>query len=69
MLIKPLSVLALLTISNSVSGRCRRRRQATMDGSVILPLYVYPSAGAWEPVYDMYGCPLFRVSASHSTEH
>jgi hypothetical protein len=22
--------------------------------SVIVPLYVYPSAGAWGPVYDMY---------------
>ena len=25
-----------------------------MDGSVIVPLYVYPSARAWDPVYDMY---------------
>jgi hypothetical protein len=24
------------------------------SGSVIVPLYVYPSAGAWDPVYDMY---------------
>ncbi|KAF2793488.1 hypothetical protein K505DRAFT_385480 [Melanomma pulvis-pyrius CBS 109.77] len=24
-----------------------------MIGTVILPLYVYPSAGAWEPVYEM----------------
>ncbi|KAF2820329.1 hypothetical protein CC86DRAFT_360985 [Ophiobolus disseminans] len=24
-----------------------------MDGSVIVPLYVYPSMGAWDPVYDM----------------
>ncbi|CAO2657841.1 Nn.00g071010.m01.CDS01 [Neocucurbitaria sp. VM-36] len=24
-----------------------------MDGSVIVPLYVYPSVGAWDPVYDM----------------
>jgi hypothetical protein len=25
-----------------------------MDGSVIVPLYVYPSMGAWDPVYNMY---------------
>jgi hypothetical protein len=27
------------------------------SGSVIVPLYVYPSAGAWEPVYGMYDTP------------
>jgi hypothetical protein len=25
-----------------------------MAGSVLVPLYVYPSMGAWDPVYDMY---------------
>lgn len=25
-----------------------------MNGSVIVPLYVFPSMGAWAPVYDMY---------------
>jgi hypothetical protein len=31
-------------------------------GSVIIPLYVYPSAGAWEPVYDMYDAPILFVA-------
>jgi hypothetical protein len=28
-----------------------------MAGSVIVPLYVYPSMGAWDTVYDMYVYP------------
>jgi hypothetical protein len=32
----------------------RRNLSRTMAGSVIVPLYVYPSLGAWDPVYDMY---------------
>lgn len=42
-----------------------------MDASVILPLYVFPSAGAWDPVFEMYALPVlglrhFRGSlASH----
>jgi hypothetical protein len=24
-----------------------------MAASVVVPLYVYPSVGAWDPVYDM----------------
>lgn len=27
-----------------------------LRGSVLLPLYVYPSADAWQPLYNMYGC-------------
>jgi len=32
----------------------RRGQNRIMDGAVIVPLYVYPSMGAWDPVYDMY---------------
>jgi hypothetical protein len=28
------------------------------SGAVIVPLYVYPSAESWDPVYDMYYPPL-----------
>ncbi|KAF2177703.1 hypothetical protein K469DRAFT_807023 [Zopfia rhizophila CBS 207.26] len=54
MLPKTFSFLILLAISNSLVARCRcRRDKKVMDASVLLPLYVYPSTGAWEPVYGM----------------
>jgi hypothetical protein len=28
-----------------------------MAGSVIVPLYVYPSVGAWDPIFNMYEHP------------
>jgi hypothetical protein len=30
---------------------------ADMGASVLLPLYIFPSAGAWDPVYDMSATP------------
>jgi hypothetical protein len=55
MLVRASIILTLLAISDPASGRSRPRRQTAMDASVIVPLYVYPSAGAWEPVHEMYG--------------
>lgn len=38
-----------------------REQSSMMDGSVIVPLYVYPSLGAWGPIYDMCGPVSFPV--------
>jgi hypothetical protein len=35
-----------------------------MAGSVIVPLYIYPSMGAWNPIFDMYEPMLFRMKSS-----
>jgi hypothetical protein len=34
-----------------------------MTSSVLVPLYVYPSLGAWQPVYDMYVSKYHHVSS------
>lgn len=53
----------LLSIASSPFGQVSRHRlvasraqSRVMDGpsSVIVPLYVYPSAGAWDPFHDVY---------------
>jgi hypothetical protein len=36
-----------------------------MAGSVIVPLYVYPSMGAWDSVYDMYVYSRSAADISH----
>lgn len=65
MFVRSSLVLAFLTISNSSSGRYCRRQQADMTASIILPLYVYPFEGAWDPVFEMYDT-FFTDPLSHS---
>lgn len=53
MLLRTPLVLVVLAISDLGNSINHRSQHSTMDASVILPLYVYPSAGAWDPVYEM----------------
>lgn len=46
--------LHLLRLTQRIRSPTGRNGDNTMDGSVIVPLYVFPSFGAWAPVYDLY---------------
>jgi hypothetical protein len=40
-----------------------------MASSVLVPLYVYPSVGAWEPVYAMYAFLTPKFSETFFSDH
>lgn len=45
--------LALIPVIATLPAR-HTTHQDMMGSSVLVPLYVYPSPGAWNPFYEMY---------------
>lgn len=61
-----LLTIAVIAIVVPVSVMFGRRKKSAPKSTILVPLYVYPAPGAWDPLFAAYATniPLFRADLS-----
>jgi hypothetical protein len=58
-------VLSVIVVASLLGWGIPRALKGTREKNgtvaVIVPLYIYPSVGAWTPLYDAYGLTLYAT--------
>jgi hypothetical protein len=54
--------VAVIVIVVPIAVMFGRKKPSTPRGTVLVPLYVYPSPGAWDPLFTAYATNIFLAS-------
>ena len=53
-IISIIAALAVIAIVVPITVVFVRKRNMKLDPFVLVPLYIYPNLGAWDPLYEAY---------------